>query len=635
MEETPRKRVDPLDWARTALAVALFCFSLYSILVEEAPEAVLRTVFLGCSLFWTFALLAPRGPRAPALRALDWALALASLGVTAYVAFDSENIFARAGDITALDMAVAIAGIALVLEGTRRTAGAALPVLSIVFLLYPLWFGPYLTGLLRTGAFSVERVLTLQYLSLEGVIGSALQVTIEYVYLFVIFGAVLNRLGAIEFMDDLARALCGRLRGGSAKIATLSSLFMGLASGSAVANVVSQGVFTIPMMRREGYKREMAAAVEASASTGGQIMPPVMGAAAFLMAEYTRIPYAQIIVYALVPGLLFYFAIWYAVHWEALRTGMKGVPEDEIPSARGVLREGGLHILSLLVITVEMSLGFSMQIAVLHGIVAAIVAAFIHRKTRALVTVPNLIGAIREGFQDSLSLFTSAACAGVIIGVVTQTSFGLKISTLVIDASMGMLWLALILCGLVCLVLGMGLPTQIIYLTLAALVAPAIVKMGVTVAGAHLFIIYFGMMSMVTPPVCFAAFAAAGIAGAPFMKTGWIATKISIAGLLAPFYFAYHPGVMLMGPWEGIVEGVLRASVGIYAGGVALGMFHWRLEELTQGGLAATWTRRALGAAACLLLIAPGAQALVAGLACVAVSVAAGPLMGRKVAAAV
>ena len=272
--------------ARTLSALLLFGVSLWHILVAPIDETQLRCVFLGATLFYTFAFLAPPQHRETSWRrALRWIAALASLATCAYIAIDFENIFSRAGDSTRLDYVVAAALILLVLEGTRRTAGLALPLLSIAFLLYPLWYGPLLGGLLRTGSFSIERVLTLQALSTEGVIGPALQVTIEYVYLFVIYGAFLSRIGAIEFMDDLAKALCGGMRGGSAKITTVSSLFMGLASGSAVANVVSQGIFTIPMMRREGYSPKTAAAIEASASTGGQIMPPVMGAAAFLMAE--------------------------------------------------------------------------------------------------------------------------------------------------------------------------------------------------------------------------------------------------------------------------------------------------------------------------------------------------------------
>jgi len=605
------------DWsarARALTALALFAALLWHILVWPFDETQLRCLFLGLTLFYTFAFLA---------HAANWLAAIASLLACAYIGFDFENIFARAGDNTRLDLFIAAGLILLVLEATRRTAGLALPVLSVIFLLYPLWYGPYLSGLLRTGSFSLPRVLTLQSLSTEGVIGPALQVTIEFVYLFVIYGAFLSRIGAIEFMDNLAKALCGGLRGGSAKIATVSSLFMGLGSGSAVANVVSQGIFTIPMMRREGYKPKTAAAIEASASTGGQIMPPVMGAAAFLMAEYTRIPYSTIIIYAFVPGLLFYLAIWFAVHWEAIRAGMKGLPKDQLPPWRGVMREGGLHFISLLVIIVLMSLDYTMTTTVLIAICVSIVCALLQKSSRHLVTFQNMIGAISDGFRASVSLLTSAACAGLIIGVVTLTAFGLKISTLVTEASFGMLWLALLLCAIICLILGMGLPTQIVYLTLAVLVAPALVEMGVTTAGAHLFIIYFGMMSMVTPPVCFAAFAAAGIAGSKLMETGWEATRISIAGLIVPFYFAYHPGVMLIGEPLAIVEGVFRTTLGLYAAGVAVGMFVWRESDLNPAiGAAIKIPQRLLAAAAAIILCAPGAGMLALGMACAAASYA-------------
>ena len=615
------------DWtarARAAVALILFCASLWNILVSPFDETQLNCLFLGVTLFYTFALLRPAGrDEASWRRTFRWLAAGASIFACGYIGLGFENIFSRAGAGTSLDYIVAAALILLVLEGTRRTAGIALPLLSIVFLLYPLWYGPLLDGLLRTGSFSFQRVLTLQALSTEGVIGSALQVTIEYVYLFVIYGAFLSRIGAIEFMDQLAKALCGGLRGGSAKITTISSLFMGLASGSAVANVVSQGIFTIPMMRREGYSPKTAAAIEASASTGGQIMPPVMGAAAFLMVEYTRIPYSSIILHALIPGLLFYLAIWFAVHWQAIRLGMRGLPADQLPAWRGVMREGGLHFLSLLVIVVLMSLDYPMTTTVLIAIAVSLACALAQKSSRHLVTIDNIVGAISDGFKDSVPLLTSAACAGLIIGVVTLTSFGLKISSLVIDASMGYLWLALLLCALVCLVLGMGLPTQIVYLTLAVLVAPTIVEMGVTIAGAHLFIIYFGMMSMVTPPVCFAAFAAAGIAGSKLMETGLEAARISIAGIIVPFYFAYHPGVLLIGDPLAIADGVFRAALGLYAAGVALGMFVWRSREIAQpASVTARFLSRFAALGASVLLCAPGNMMLVVGVVVAGLSIA-------------
>ena len=617
---------------KTSLALGLFLVSLYDILISDLDDAVIRGVFLGFALFYAFAFYAGgKKERSPLTWGMDILAGLLGLIIAFYIVLDFENVFSRAGAINNLDYAIAACAIVLVLEATRRTAGLALPLLSLLFLLYPLVYGQWLPGILKTGTYSLQRVLTLQYMSTEGILGLALGVTIEYVYLFIIYGAVLNRTGAIQFMDDLSKALCGASRGGSGKIATISSLFMGLASGSAVANVVSQGVFTIPMMRREGFSPAKAAAIEAASSTGGQIMPPVMGAAAFLMADFTRTPYSQIIIYALIPGLLFYFAIWYAVHWEAVRTGMKGLPPNQLPPAGKVLREGGLHFLSILVMVVMMGIGYSMATTVLVAIVVALVCAFLHKKTRALVTIMNAIEALREGFQDSISLLTSAACAGIIIGVVVQTAFGLKISTLVIDASMGQLWIALILCAIVCLILGMGLPTQIIYLTLAVLVAPAIVKMGVTVAGAHLFIIYFGMMSMVTPPVCFAAFAAAGIAGANLMETGWESCKLSIAGLVVPFYFAYHPGILLIGDWSGIIEGITRAMIGTYLCGVGIGIFVFSEKDFSAPlPKPARYFRLVLSLTGAVLLCAPGNMQLISGLACSALAAGIGPLVRRQ-----
>jgi len=406
-------------------------------------------------------------------------------------------------------------------------------------------------------------------------------------------------------------------------------------SGSAVANVVSTGVITIPMMRREGYQAAFAGAVEASASTGGQIMPPIMGAAAFLMSEFARIPYSQIILHALVPAILYFATVWLAVHFEAIRLGLKGAASETLPRLWPVLRERGTGLIPIVFVTTLIMMDHNLAESVLMSIVVTVLCAAVTPAMRHLVTVPNLVGAIREGIDNSISLFTASACAGIVIGVVSLTGLGLKISTMIIDISAGVAVVALILSAITCLIMGLGLPTQIIYLTLAILVAPGLVEMGISVAGAHLFIMYFGMMSMVTPPVCFAAFAAASISGAKMMQTGVMAFRLALAGQLIPFLFAYNPGLLLIGGPVDIVLDIVRALATLFAAGLAFEIF--RITPFERDDSVAKpiiYLRRLTLGIATALLIFPEMQTTLAGAALLAAGLALtllpGYAAGRK-----
>ncbi len=568
------KKLPWWQWYLTGLSTALFVVNLWAVLTWALDDSQIRAIFLAFTFVFAFSLFpAVKGGRRGRLAlVLDAAGALIGLYVTFYIVFDFEEVFSRAGDPSNLDMVVALAATVLTLEVTRRTTGWALPILALVFLFYPLTFGPYLPGLLRTSQFSIERVMTIQYLSLVGIIGPAFKVMIEYIFLFIMFGAFLQRLGVTEFFIDVAKALAGNRPGGSAKIAVMASGLMGSVSGSATANVATTGVITIPMMRREGFTPTFAGAVEAAASTGGQLLPPVMGAAAFLMAEFTRTPYVTILKYALVPALLYYLMVWTAVHYQAKRMGMKGVPRDQLPALWPLLRQRGSLFTPLVILTWLIVIGYSPTLACIYAIAATIVVCFATPATRRLVTPGNILNAVRQGAESSVALFAASACAGIIVGVVTLTGLGLKISTLIIDVSQGYSIIALVLSAVTCIIFGLGLPTQIIYLTLAVLVAPGLVDMGIPMSAAHLFIMYFGMMSMVTPPVCFAAFAAAALSGAPMMQTGLQACKLAIAGMLVPFYFVYNPGLLLLGSGFEIAEALARALVGLLAAGVAIGL---------------------------------------------------------------
>jgi TRAP transporter 4TM/12TM fusion protein len=562
------------DRLRSSLAVAIFGFGVWTVLSWQFDDAEIRAIFLAFTLLYSLSFFGPgKRPRGKFGLAVDLVAAALGVAVALYIALDFEEVFNRAGAVMTRDLIVAGIAIVVILEATRRTAGWALPILSVVFLLYPLVYGPYMPGLLRASPFGLERVLTGQYLSLDGILGPAIRVMIEYIFLFIIFGAFLQRFGVTEFFIDFAKAIAGNRRGGSAKVAVVASAMMGTVSGSAVANVVSTGVITIPMMTREGYEAPFAGAVEASASTGGQIMPPIMGAAAFLMSEFARIPYSQIILHALVPAILYFITVWLAVHFEAIRLGLQGAAAEALPKLWAVLRERGTGLIPIVFVTTLIMMDHNLPEAVLMAICVTVICAAVTPKLRHLVTIPNLVGAIREGIDNSIALFTASACAGIVIGVVSLTGLGLKISTLIIDIADGVAVVALVLSAITCLIMGLGLPTQIIYLTLAILVAPGLVEMGITVAGAHLFIMYFGMMSMVTPPVCFAAFAAASISGAKMMQTGILAFRLALAGQLIPFVFAYNPGVLLIGSPGAIILDILRALAVLFAGGLAFELF--------------------------------------------------------------
>lgn len=604
-----------VELARTGICLVMFALQVWTVLTWQLDDAEIRGIFLAFILLFAFAFYpATKKTRSPIAFALDLAMVGLSLYVTLYIIFDYEEIFGRAGDILPQDYVVGSLAVLLVLEATRRTTGWALPVLSVIFILYPLVYGPYMPGVLQTSTFGFERVVTLLYLSLGGVLGVAFKVTLEFIFLFIIFGAFLNRFGIAEFFIDFARSVAGTSRGGSAKVAVVASSLMGTVNGSATANVASTGVLTIPMMKREGFSPVFAGAVEAAASTGGQIMPPIMGAAAFLMVEFARIPYSDIIIHALIPSILYFAMVWGAVHFEAIRLGLARAAKETLPDVWPLLKNRGTAFLPIIFLTVMILFKQALMDAVLWSLVLTVVIAIVTPDLRKYVTFENLIGAVTDGVKTSVPLLLASACAGIVIGTVTLTSLGVNISAMIVDLSQGVAIIALLLSALCCLVMGLGLPTQIIYLTLAILVAPGLVNMGITVAGSHLFIIYFGMMSMVTPPICFAAFTAASLAGGDMMKTGVVAFRIALAGQLVPFYFALNPGLLMIGSTMDIAIAVIRASVGLIAAGLAFEVFRlWSAERDATLPRTLIYLRRIIFLAAAILLIFPSTLPTIAG----------------------
>jgi len=471
---------------------------------------------------------------------LTWALILAVVTSAFYLVSENEALVRRAGSPTTLDLVGGLVTLVVVLELARRTTGWGLVVVATLALVYAV-AGPYLPGILAHRGYGFSRLMEHLYLSTEGIWGVPLGVSADFVYLFVLFGALLDMGGGGSLLIGLADRVAGRTRGGPAKTAAVASALMGSLSGSAVANVVTTGTFTIPLMRRSGFKPFFAGAIEAAASTGGQLMPPIMGAGAFILATWTNIPYTRVAMAAVVPSLLYYVALLMAIHFRAGRVGLKGGERKQLEP---VLPR--IHLLLPLgFIVLLLAMGRSPMRAAFWGVVTALGVSFLTRATRPDRKL--LEKALLAAGSGAVQVAAACAAAGIVVGVASLTGIGLRMSGLIVTVAQGNLFLALLLTALGSIVLGMGLPTTAAYVVLAALGAPALIELGVPLLAAHLFIFYFGCISNVTPPVSLAAYAASGIAGSPPLKTAWTAMLLASAGFLVPFMFVYAPALLLEG----------------------------------------------------------------------------------------
>ena len=502
-----------------------------------------------------------------------------------YLVTQNEALVRRAGSPTTLDLVGGLLTLLVVLELARRTTGWGLVAVSLLALLYAV-AGPYLPGILAHRGYGFSRLMEHLYLSTEGVWGVPLGVSADFVYLFVLFGALLDMAGGGGLLIGLADRVAGRSQGGPAKTAAVASAFMGSLSGSAVANVVTTGTFTIPLMRRSGFKPFFAGAIEAAASTGGQLMPPIMGAGAFILATWTNIPYTRVAIAAIVPALLYYVALLMAIHFRAGRMGLKGGERKE---KEPVLPR--LHLLLPLgFIVLLLAMGRSPMRAAFWGVVTGLGVSFLTKSTRP--GLDRIEKALLAAGAGAVQVAAACAAAGIVVGVASLTGIGLRMSGLIITVSQGNLFLALLLTALGSIILGMGLPTTAAYVVLAALGAPALIELGVPVLAAHLFIFYFGCVANVTPPVSLAAYAASGIAGAPPLRTAWTAMVLALAGFLVPFMFVYAPPLLLQGSASEIllVSGTAIAGVTALAA-AAMGflrrdLLFWERALLLTGALA-------------------------------------------------
>jgi TRAP transporter 4TM/12TM fusion protein len=549
--------------AISAIALVMALYHMWAI-AFGSPEAVMyRGTHLIFALVILFLMHRSTGAVGGTPTPLDYGLLVIGVLPVFYLFVNYEYVVTRIfyiDALTPLDMTMGVVMTLIVLEATRRVIGWALPLTAIVFLVYGL-------AVMRLDSMQLIDQL---YMTTEGIFGIPLSVSAAYVLIFVLFGSFMERTGTGQLFMDFAMSLTGHTAGGPGKVSVMSSSLFGTISGSAVANVMVDGPIAIPLMKRTGFKAHFAAGVEATASTGGQLMPPIMGAAAFVMAEFIGVGYGQIILWAIIPAILYYLACFAAVHFEAKRRGIVGIPRSELPRLSHVIAERGHLFLPVLTILAVMYSGYSAPMAALAGTLACFPVALLRKSTRGNVTLRNILEAMIDGARNALPVALACACAGIVIAVVTLSGLGIVFTQFVIGLAQDTLLLALVLTMIAGIVLGMGMPTTPAYIIMTALLVPALIKLGVVVPAAHMFAFYFAIMSAITPPVALAVFAAAGLAKADLWSSGWAAVKIGCAGFIIPFMFVYEPALLMIGEWPKILQAFLTAAFGItmFAGGL-------------------------------------------------------------------
>jgi TRAP transporter 4TM/12TM fusion protein len=579
----------------SATLVALSAFHYYTagfgILTEHWHKSIHLAGVLGL-IFIMFPTKHEFGPRIGNVPVTDWILAALVVAASFYLPLVFDELTFRIGMPNLPDMIMGTIMIVLVLETTRRAMGWVLPAIVIVFILYGL-FGNNLSGVLAHPGSSWEAFLSHVYLTQEGIFGIPVKVVATFVFHFVLFGVLATRMGLGQFFIDIASIIAGRYPGGPAKVAVVSSAMFGSISGSSIANTVTTGSLTIPAMKRIGYKPHFAGAVEAAASAGGQITPPIMGAAAFVMIEFLEIPLTTLLIAAAVPAAMHFWGVFVQVHFEAKRLGLRGMEPHEIPRLWPTIRDGWPTVIPLVLLVYVIMAGYTPYLAAFAGISACIVVGFLNPRNR--MTLKDLWDAFDMGARYALAVGAAAAAVGIVVGVVTLTGAGFRVSFIVtqaavqvaefvravvelLPASIGSmqgltLFITLIFIALICIAMGAGIPTTALYIVLAAIAAPAVQQLGVPPLAAHLFILYYGILADLTPPVCVAAYAAAGIAGSNPFRTGLTAFRLGMAKATVPFVFAYAPVMLIMVPdftWGAFLFTTTTCAIGVLFLGIGM-----------------------------------------------------------------
>ena len=575
------------------IAVGMGLFHIYTAFFGVLTAVWQRSIHLGLGIILA-ALLSAQKSKSWTVRIIQLVLCLVTIATVSYYFVEFHGLIRRFGQPNQMDLLVGSVLIVLTLDFTRRRTGNILPGISVVFLVYA-FAGPYLPGILWHRGYSFARIVNQISLSTEGIFGIPLGVSANYIFLFVLFGTILEASGIGQFYIDFAIKLVGRTAGGPAKAAVVASTFFGSVNGSAVANVAGTGSVTIPLMKSVGYKPAFAGAAEAVASTGGQFMPPLMGASAFIMAEILGLPYIRVAGGALIPALVFYGAVFSMIHFRSWAIGLTGTDTSKMPKISQMLLRQGVYLVPVLLLIYFLVIArISIMKAAVYAVIATIIIGFVFSKT----TVRQFIQAFKKGATVALIVIAATACAGIVVAIINMTGLGMRFSTVVVNAAGGNLMLVLIFLMLASIMVGMGLPTTPAYLILAVLGAPALIRLGIEPLGAHMFVFYFGALSMITPPVALAVYAASTIADSEFWDTAWNAVKLGLSAFIVPYMFVYNPAMLGYGTPMQILTTSLTAVVGAVALGA--GIAGWLYVR-------AAWIERILLGIGGLLLMQPGA----------------------------
>lgn len=575
-----------------AVAAGLSLYAIYTNGFSTIQEIYRNGIFLGFLLTLTFILypMTKKSNKSKMSIVDILFLVLGLAGVGYIVLFYTEIHVERQSQAIMQDYIFAIITIIVLLEAARRTIGIFIPLLSAIAIVYAM-FGPYFPGMFGHAGFSIERLLYRMYMTTEGIFGMTLSIASTYIVLFILFGAFLTVSGASQFFNELALAIAGRRRGGPAQVAVISSALTGSLSGSAVANVATTGSFTIPLMKKIGLTPRFAGAVEATASTGGMIMPPIMGAAAFIMAGFLGISYTTIILAAIIPSILYYASLIIAIDIEAKKQGLKGLSKESIPQVKKVILERGILVLPIIIVIGALLMGRTPLYAGFAGIISVIIASWLTKDKSTRVTPKKAFEALVDGARGTIQVGVACASIGIIIAVVTMTGLGSTFAYNIIDLAGGVMILILLLVMVTCIILSLGLPSTALYIVVAVTAAPALINAGINPLAAHFFVFWFGALSNVTPPVALAAYTAAGIAGADPMKTSWTALKLALPGFIVPFMIAYNPILIMQDPAGGtasfisVIVPFITALIGIFGLAVAINnYFNTKLNIIERIG---------------------------------------------------
>ncbi|WP_102346440.1 TRAP transporter permease [Bacillus sp. Marseille-P3661] len=546
------------------IAIGWALFQLYLAGVGPLDALLQRAIHTGFALALCFAIISEAEKKKGVLKlAVDYVLVFLSILTTIYVIYDYKRIASRmffVSELQPLDYFFGIVLVLLVLEASRRIAGLALTVLAAMFLIYA-FAGPYMPGLLEHRGFSFKQVVDIMFLSTDGILGAPVAASVNFVFYFVLFAVFLEQSGGGKLFIDIAFKLTGKAKGGPAKAAVLASGGMGSISGSAVGNVVSTGVLTIPLMQKVGFSPKFAASVEALASTGGQLLPPIMGAAAFIVANTIGMPYSEFILAALIPAILFYVAVFSMVHMQTNKLGLKSEDSDvKAERLKDIIRRLPL-LIPLVILVYFIFSGATLQKAAFWAIISVVVLSAFRKSTRFKIS--DILDCFIKGAQQSLQVAIPCAVAGIVVGVVLHTGLGLKLTSIIMTWSFGNVFLSVLLVAICCIILGMGMPTVSAYIMASVLLATALLDFGFELIAVHMFLLYFAVFSMITPPVALSAYAAASIAKTNAHKTGMYAFYLGIPAFLIAFAFLFNPALLLIGtPFE-ITSAIIMTLIGV------------------------------------------------------------------------